>query len=236
MIYYDEDERLINRTEKDYPSFEKTFESVRSSLAFTLHTYFACDVRENEDDLAPNGPDPESGPVIPALDKEWVEYELPTRKSKRASMRRLGIWYRQHQSMPLDAAVPMAIPAQAEGNDEVEIVHYMAKSARGPALSARVDDDVSLPLLEQAIREEAENEHMKVRWSYDSRRGMNGWCEREGAPRDCYEQNGGGGGKLASKMWQSKEARQKDALGVRGGGGEPRAGRENQRSSFVIQP
>jgi hypothetical protein len=39
--------------------------------------------------------------------------------------------------------------------------------------------------------------------------------ERQNASPMCYELNGGGGAKLASHMWQSREAREREQIGNR---------------------
>lgn len=151
------------------------------------------------------------------------------RKSKHARMKQLGMArYRQHRLMPLDAAVPVTGPA-AQAVADVEVLHYLDESARGPALTAHADDAVNLPILAQQIRVEAEEQHKKVLWGHGYKRaGANAWCKREGAGRRCYEQNGGGGGKLASRMWQSKEAREREVS-------DRRVSDDAQKSSFTIQ-
>lgn len=153
------------------PSFEKTFEVLRSSLAFTLHTYFTCDARNIEDE-SPCASCDGSSEDIPQLDKEWDEYELPTRKSKRASIAQNGRVYQHTQSMPFDAG--MTSVSQLQG---VGLSHYKDVWAHCPVLSSSVSDEVVYKQLDQSIREETEDERKRQRWGYAMGMGRyRGWC------------------------------------------------------------
>lgn len=220
---------LTRRDERDFPSFEKTFESVRSSLAISLHTYFACDVKELDTDVEVEKPVAGRS----ELDKEWDEYELPTRKSKKSKIAERGRMFHHTSIIPFDAAFP-----QSATVSDVEVVHYLDEKALGPVLSGKTDEQVTFPLLSQTLRDETVEEHKRSRWGYGSGRRFGGWCERESAQfgSSCHELNGGGPMKLASKMWQTKMARQKAA--EKDGAEAERStepGQPGQGSGFVIQ-
>jgi len=232
--------RLTGRPERDLPSFQKTFESFRSSLVFTLYTYFACDPRNIDTTAGSSGP-AETSQGWSELDKEWDRYALPTRKSKRSSLSSRGIMIPHTRLVPLDAVLSSALTGATESDgaeiDEarVDLVHYLEETALSPVLSASVGDKVSFPLLDQAVRDETEEERKRSRWGSGARGRQRGWCDRPDASSMCYELNGGGGDKLASSMWQGKVAKEKEVLGSRGSDAKPPADKEVKGNAFVVQ-
>lgn len=211
-------ERLTVRPEREIPSFEKTFERFRSSLVFTLNTYFACDTSslDSADGSA------QTGPAVSELDKEWDTYALPTRECKRSKILTHGNMYSHTTMVPLDARLDPVLTG-ATGSDEAsaDVVHYLDHAALSPMLSASVQDAVTFSPLSQAVRDEKEDERKRSRWGPGMRGRQRGWCERENASPMCWELNGGGADKVASTMWQSKMAKEQDMLGSRGDDVQP---------------
>lgn len=225
--------------DRGMPSFEKTFERIRSSLVITLLTYFICDVPnvDRHKVLATTSPE------LSELDTEWDNYALPTRKPKRRNITLRGMEFPHTSLMPLDAALcsetagATPFPVIVRSIETDQIVHYLDEAALGPVLTGSMDDVANFPRLDQVIHEETEEDRKRTRWgphAHQARR--EGWCERPNASGLCYELNGGGGSKLASAMWQSKLAKEHEALSGRADDTKLRDGKqEEDTDGFVVQ-
>lgn len=192
----------------DFPSFATTFEEFRSKLTISIHTVFLCDMKPPPEDAEPVKGDGQSeserkGELgFMAVDKEWEEYSLPLKKSKkRYDLHGIRQTLRHSTSVLLNIRMP---PSTGATSDSIR--HYTDPAALGIVLSRNVDDQVTFPLLNQELVPET-GELKRNKWDgWEGVRRM-GWCyhrsDNERA-RDCYESNKGGGGNHAASMWRSK--------------------------------
>ena len=162
-------------------------------------TYYTCE--PNYDEPLGNE-DLELG--LSSADQEWDHYTLPRKENKSKKTRTQRGWgppdYTQEGWLPLDTRLP--------SNDAVKsdavILHYLDAQARGPVMTRSVEDDVTFPLLGDGLREEPRTELRRNKWPSHEGMRSDGWCRQTESRPSCYSLNGGGGGKHAGKMWQSK--------------------------------
>lgn len=155
------------------PTFDKSFVSLRSALAFTLQTYFACEPEvetRNERDRLTYGR--ESNPRVQsdaekaalALDSEWAEDysdERPpafTRRLKDGRVPRFS-----HSGVVSLDVMPAAI-------SQSELLHYQDEGAHAPVLVqgrvTELDSPVAHPRLCFTVREEAKDELQTNRYAH----------------------------------------------------------------------
>ena len=224
--------RIDGSAHNDFPSFATTFEEFKSKLTVTINTVFLCDLKPLPKDSELVEGDGQSelerkGDLgFMAVDKEWREYVLPLKKSKkRYDLQGMRHILQHSTSLPLNVRMPPSSDATSKS-----IKHYTDPKALGIVLSRNVDDQVTYPLLNQELVPEV-GELKRVKWDgWEGVRRM-GWCyhrsDNERA-RDCYESNKGGGGNHAASMWRSKVENIKERE-------EKARAKQEPPTSFVVQ-
>lgn len=235
----------MNRNYKEYPSFEKTFETIRSNLLINLHTAFACQLHVHtptshaETHLEGDEEETKSELGRTEVDDEWAEYELPPSaeiKKRVVDWSGMSPPLNKRTSVPLDARLPNSTSTDDLNVEGSRFVHYLDPTALGPVMTDLDTTSVEFPLLNQIWREEDKDEKLKKRkWDTNHPARSNGWCRgdndqfsRRGrsGPIGCWSMNGGGGAKHAARMWQAKEAKKRGEevskkegdKGINGGG------------------
>ena len=162
-----------------------------------MRTYFSCEPKydhglDDEDD---------SSLGMSATDKEWTEFNLPSEATAKTYTGPDRPIYNHDGWLAIDAQ----LLAHQTVNTEEPIKHYLDPEARGPTLSASVEDTVKYPLLDRSLRTESREDLRKYKyWSETDGPRRSGWCRVRNSHSRCYLLNGGGGANLAGRMWQSK--------------------------------
>ncbi|WOO84032.1 uncharacterized protein LOC62_05G007554 [Vanrija pseudolonga] len=178
----------------DVPTFDKSFVSLRSALAFSLKTYFACEpeveTRKERDRLTYGGdPAPrvqsDAEKAALALDSEWAEDYSDKRPPGFA--RRLK-----------DGRVPrfthsgiVSLDVLSAATSESELLHYQDEGAQAPVLVqgrvVELDRAITHPPLCFMFRSEAKHELHTSRYAHNHR----------------YPGRIGGQHSYAARMWRT---------------------------------
>jgi len=162
-----------------------------------MRTFFSCEPKyDDEFDDEDN-----STLGMSATDKEWTDFNLPSEATAKTHRGPDRPKYNHDGWLAIDAQ----LLAHQSMDTEAPVKHYLDPEARGPALSASVEDTVKYPLLDGSLQTESREDLRKYKWWSESdgpRR--SGWCRGCNSHSLCYLLNGGGGANLAGRMWQSK--------------------------------
>ena len=200
-----------------YPNFETVFTTLTPQLSFSLQTTFLCtkspasEVEGDQDGYED-------------LDAKWEEWRLPTKKQSSSdpygSMGSYNSYGLNHRGF-----TPLVV--HRESNLSVDqrskVKHYLDSSALAPALSQSIISSIS-PLKSSTVfklvghenKEEGESELKQSRYDiYSSGRGYQPRCMRSSFRYvNCWNQNNGGGGMHAAKLWQRMVEEKKSEAAV----------------------
>lgn len=179
---------------------------VRSGLAFSLYSRFACDIpissAQKRAAAIGNEHSNDAKARSAGRDSSWTEYFLPLDRDPEVD------WTLAQRTFQHTTVIHLDIRPAGDSESSNGAVHYLDISATGPVLSDEIADKVEYPILNQAKRLEDSVEMKRIKWDAWEGARRTGWCHRVGITQGeneerCYNANGGGGGMLAGRMWLS---------------------------------